>query len=311
MSNADELAKLDALRKSGVLTQEEFETEKAKLLGGASPLAESGSSSGAESSQGAVWWQASDGKWCAPELHPDYEAAPVESPASSVPPVESPSKHSRQPYKRWAVAVVVVIVVIAVAVGGNKPKSNASAPTTPSTTAPMTSPPTTAAPTTTVPSGPKTTFGDGTWAVGIQIAPGTYQTNGGSGCYWETDSNLTGNESATIANGDTSGHVVVTVLPSDAGFTTQSCGTWTPLPATGPKATTFGDGIWAVDINIAPGTYSTSGGSGCYWETDSDLTGSESATIANDLPTGPATITILSTDEGFRTQSCGTWTHIG
>jgi hypothetical protein len=33
LSKADELVKLDALRKSGVLSQEEFESEKAKLLG--------------------------------------------------------------------------------------------------------------------------------------------------------------------------------------------------------------------------------------------------------------------------------------
>ena len=33
MSTADELGKLDALRKSGMLTQEEFETKKAELLG--------------------------------------------------------------------------------------------------------------------------------------------------------------------------------------------------------------------------------------------------------------------------------------
>ena len=33
MSKADELAKLDALRQSGVLSQEEFDAEKAKLLG--------------------------------------------------------------------------------------------------------------------------------------------------------------------------------------------------------------------------------------------------------------------------------------
>jgi hypothetical protein len=36
MNTADELAKLDALRKSGVLTQEEFDAEKSKLL--AAPL---------------------------------------------------------------------------------------------------------------------------------------------------------------------------------------------------------------------------------------------------------------------------------
>lgn len=32
MTRAEELAKLDALRKSGVLTQEEFEREKERLL---------------------------------------------------------------------------------------------------------------------------------------------------------------------------------------------------------------------------------------------------------------------------------------
>ena len=32
MSRADELVKLDALRQSGALTQEEFEREKARLL---------------------------------------------------------------------------------------------------------------------------------------------------------------------------------------------------------------------------------------------------------------------------------------
>jgi len=32
MSTADELIKLDALRQSGVLSQEEFEREKARLL---------------------------------------------------------------------------------------------------------------------------------------------------------------------------------------------------------------------------------------------------------------------------------------
>jgi hypothetical protein len=52
MSTADELAKLDVLRKSGVLTQEEFNAEKAKLLGEVSPLRESDSPSEAGSSQG-------------------------------------------------------------------------------------------------------------------------------------------------------------------------------------------------------------------------------------------------------------------
>lgn len=74
--------------------------------------------------------------------------------------------------------------------------------------------------------GLKTTFGDGTWAVGLQIAAGTYQTNGGSGCYWETDSNLTGNESAIIANNNASGPTTVLITSTDKGFVTQGCGMW-------------------------------------------------------------------------------------
>ena len=37
MSKADELVKLDALRKSGILTEQEFDAEKAKLLGAPLP----------------------------------------------------------------------------------------------------------------------------------------------------------------------------------------------------------------------------------------------------------------------------------
>jgi hypothetical protein len=37
MSKADELVKLDALRQSGVLSEAEFDVEKAKLLGAPLP----------------------------------------------------------------------------------------------------------------------------------------------------------------------------------------------------------------------------------------------------------------------------------
>jgi hypothetical protein len=41
-SKADELVKLDALRKSGILTEQEFDAEKARLLGAPLPPAHSG-----------------------------------------------------------------------------------------------------------------------------------------------------------------------------------------------------------------------------------------------------------------------------
>jgi hypothetical protein len=142
MSKADELVKLDALRKSGVLTQEEFETEKAKLLGGASPLAESGSSSGAESSQGAVWWRASDGKWYPPPaptstpveastpLPPTVQTQPISSEPTTAPGVEE-----RRSNTSLLVVIGIVVVVAAAAIGvtflvkGSASKSRSSANT--------------------------------------------------------------------------------------------------------------------------------------------------------------------------------------
>jgi TM2 domain-containing membrane protein YozV len=41
-------------------------------------------------SQGPGWWQASDGKWYAPDLHPDYQASsPMDQPAVSSPAIGS------------------------------------------------------------------------------------------------------------------------------------------------------------------------------------------------------------------------------
>ncbi len=210
-------------------------------------------------------------------------------------------------------AIIVVIIAIATskpaktntATAGETTISATTAPT-PTTDAPVTATAATAptSTTTTTPPGPATTFADGTWVVGKQIAPGTYQTNGGDGCYWERDKNLSGS-GLPIANDNTSGHAVVTILATDAGFKTASCGTWTPLPTAGPDVSTFGDGIWAVGVNIAPGTYSAPGGANCYWEREADFGGG--LPLANDNPSGPVTVTVLSTDRGFKTQGCGTW----
>lgn len=161
--------------------------------------------------------------------------------------------------------------------------------------------------TTTTDSGPRTSFGDGNWVVGQQIAPGTYQTQGGSNCYWQRESSLSGSFSSVISNDTVSGPDIVTILPSDVGFESQGCGTWHPLPASGTKLSSFGDGVYAVGVNISPGTYSTSGGSNCYWEMDSDFLGSTSSIISNNTVSGPVTLTIGSNVVGFKTQGCGTW----
>ncbi len=43
-----------------------------------------------ETQQGAGWWQASDGKWYAPELHPNYVAPTASSPTEDVSPTAGP-----------------------------------------------------------------------------------------------------------------------------------------------------------------------------------------------------------------------------
>lgn len=70
------------------------------------------------------------------------------------------------------------------------------------------------------------TFGDGTWRVGEDIEPGTYRTGGNDFCYWERLSGFSGEFNDIITNDFSSGPGTVTIQGSDAGFTSQGCGTW-------------------------------------------------------------------------------------
>jgi hypothetical protein len=85
-----------------------------------------------------------------------------------------------------------------------------------------------------------------------------------------------------------------------------------PTTPKGP-ATTISDGDWRVGTQIASGTYETTvpgGGVGCYWARLSGFTGGLDSIIANDnvRPGAQVTVTISSTDKGFKSDGCGTWT---
>ena len=71
----------------------------------------------------------------------------------------------------------------------------------------------------------RTSFGDGIWRVRKDIRPGTYRTLGGRGCYWAILENFRGD---IVDNNFTRRKMpqVVTILRSDVGFETTSCGTW-------------------------------------------------------------------------------------
>jgi hypothetical protein len=78
-------------------------------------------------------------------------------------------------------------------------------------------------------SSPTAPFGDGTFLVNKDIAPGRWRSSGGSGCYWERLAGFSGELGDIIANDNPSGPVVVEISPGDSGFSSARCGTWTRI----------------------------------------------------------------------------------
>jgi hypothetical protein len=77
------------------------------------------------------------------------------------------------------------------------------------------------------PPAPVTVFGTGMYQVGTHIAPGTYQSNAAPDtCYWERLRGFSGEFSDLITNDFST---IVTIAPSDAGFSSSRCGTWTRI----------------------------------------------------------------------------------
>jgi hypothetical protein len=160
---------------------------------------------------------------------------------------------------------------------------------------------------------PSSTFGDGTHQVGTDVQPGTYRTRqGSSGCYWERLSALGGSESDVLASDQSDAPEIVTIEPTDKGFRSDSCGTWTQdLSAITQSKTSFEDGVYIVGTDIEPGRYRNSGSSGCYYEKLSGFSGdSSNDVIASGNTDRPAVIAIEPTDAGFKSARCGTWSKI-
>lgn len=153
--------------------------------------------------------------------------------------------------------------------------------------------------------------GDGAYRVGKDISPGTYRSNGGDGCYWARLRSFSGSLDGIIANGNPAGPTVVTIKPTDKGFETARCAGWTRNLARITKSKTrFGDGTYIIKVDVTPGTYRSSRGSGCYWARLRSFEGVLNSVIANGNPSGPAIVSIAPTDRGFESTRCGTWTRI-
>lgn len=76
---------------------------------------------------------------------------------------------------------------------------------------------------------PTNPFANGVFLVGVDVQPGTWQSDGvGASCYWARLRNLTG-AGDIIANYFGSAPALVTILPTDVAFEASQCGTWRRL----------------------------------------------------------------------------------
>ena len=153
----------------------------------------------------------------------------------------------------------------------------------------------------------------GEWLVGDQIPSGRYFTEPASyGCFWTRLSGASGASSEVIEYdyvGD-AGQLIVDIQASDEIFSSNDdCGTWTTTAPHGVQ-TSITPGVWLVNDQVQPGTYSASTVSGCTWYRLSGFEGNYSEIIAWDyVGGGQTTVSILASDEGFYTNDdCGTWT---
>jgi hypothetical protein len=75
---------------------------------------------------------------------------------------------------------------------------------------------------------PNDSFWDGTQVIGENsILPGTYRSSGDGMCYWARLSGTTGAAEEIISSNQSNGGLqTVTILQSDAAFTSMGCGEW-------------------------------------------------------------------------------------
>lgn len=78
----------------------------------------------------------------------------------------------------------------------------------------------------------KTIPGDGTFRVGVDIAPGTYKSSGGTSlggsCYWFRHATVDGSNDVIDSNSST-GPQYVQIAPTDGTFETSFCQPWVPV----------------------------------------------------------------------------------
>lgn len=161
-----------------------------------------------------------------------------------------------------------------------------------------------------------TDFGRGTWAVDVEIDPGTYSADIplGSVCFWSRLSSFSGEADAFVTSESSIGHSVMTVRDYDAGFYSDGCGIWNVVAefasvSQNDLLTTFDDGVYIVNRHVPSGTFVADGltNETCFWSRLTGFDGDDFNRINVYASAGQAIATILESDIGFRSFGCGTW----
>ena len=151
-------------------------------------------------------------------------------------------------------------------------------------------------------------FGSGSFFVGPEIEAGAYAAEGGfpDDCEWLRLSGFGGTAADVVAkNRWTAGFVVIE--ETDAGFFSHRCGVWSRLTPRIAPGEPFGDGLFLVGPEVAPGRYrAASPTASCFWRRLDGVGGM----IDSDAAEGAAALAveIAPDDAGFSSDGCGQWT---
>ncbi len=163
---------------------------------------------------------------------------------------------------------------------------------------------------------PLTHFGDGSYLVGIDIAPGTYIADAGNGfCDWFRTAPF-GDTSPDNSGGYVSkGRQVATIFASDTGFHSDGCGIWRPLEPANVDAVpdgVIGVGTLIVGSDVNPGVYFADAAENryCRWFTLRGFAGRPADIIASGTGVVRGIVELTPETVGFRSVDCGSWTSL-
>jgi hypothetical protein len=149
-------------------------------------------------------------------------------------------------------------------------------------------------------------FGDGTFKVGTEIAPGRYMSVGKI-CSYEIVTNNPAEFPIKYSGGVRN---ILDILATDVSLTSRGCNQWTPLTS----YTTVGspsEGDWLVGLEFPSGTWQSLEPN-CIWFRKGEFRGIKNInTNLFDIRQGGTLVRVLPTDVGLNSYKCGVWVKVG